>query len=79
MTNYSDDPERCRVDFFKPSGKWYSTHTVTFKYDAPDIHAGFRTALNIAIGNTLIGMQAICLEPYHKFSHPISLIWEGAS
>ncbi len=26
--NYSDDPSSVRVDFFKPSGKWYATEAV---------------------------------------------------
>lgn len=28
MTHYSDNPADVRVDFFKPSGKWYTTESV---------------------------------------------------
>lgn len=28
MSYYSDEPRNVRVDFFKPSGKWYTTECV---------------------------------------------------
>ena len=33
MSHYSDDSRSVRVDFFKPSGKWYTTEAVS--WDAP--------------------------------------------
>lgn len=74
MSYYSDDPCMCRVDFFKPSGKWYDSVAVSFEglYDTPLIHDAFREALERA---KLMrrGFRAVCLEPYHQHSHPIML------
>lgn len=33
MSNYSNDPSSVRVDFFKSSGKWYTTEAV--QWNAP--------------------------------------------
>jgi hypothetical protein len=78
MSNYSEEAHMCRVDFWKESGKWYTTEAISFDglYDLDFIHDAFRIALKRHFGETprLIGMTAICLEPYHKLSHPISLI-----
>ena len=77
--NYSDEPGHCRVDFFKPSGKWYDTIVVDFTglYDEPVIHNALKKALIKSVGNHYKEMQAVCLEPYHKHEHPVSLIWKG--
>jgi hypothetical protein len=86
MSNYSDDAASVRVDFFKESGKWYCTEAVKWpeglyfakiasgQYNL--IHDAFRKALDDHFGNKprLKGMRAICLEPYHENSHPISII-----
>jgi len=70
----------CRVDFWKESGKWYTTEAVEFgpqgfDGDAPLIHDCFREYLIKHFGKPrLVGMRATCLEPYHKNSHPISLV-----
>lgn len=77
MSNYSEDSACCRVDFFKPSGKWYTTDVVKFDYTEPCIHQAFKDALQAELGNSMLGMQVVCLEPYHKNSHPLSLIWQG--
>lgn len=81
MSHYSDNPRDVRVDFFKKSGKWYTTECVTWEKeewsgDKILIHTAFRTALARHFKNRrrLEGMQAICLEPYHQHSHPISVM-----
>jgi hypothetical protein len=83
MQNYSDDPASVRVDFFKESGKWYCTEAVkwlTWKGDPRNdgllVHDAFREALDAHFGNgpRLRDMRAICLQPYHENSYPISLI-----
>lgn len=79
MSNYSNSPNKCRVDLWKKSEKWYTTESIVFSnkdYDK-DIHTAFRNALKISLGDHYIGMRATCLEPYHKNSHPLSVIWEG--
>lgn len=80
MSNYSNDPAMVRVDFWKPSGKWYTTEAV--KWTAPWkgsevlIHDGFKKSLKDHFKNDperLSDMDATCLEPYHEYSHPIKL------
>ena len=80
MNHYSADPSQCRVDFFKPSGKWYYTCQFTWLHWGKDklIHDVFRESLVAAFPNNYIGLQAVCLEPYHENSHPISIIHKAA-
>lgn len=79
MGNYSTNESSCRVDLFKESGKWYTTIEVDFNpyYAEPEIHKAFRKAMYDACKESFIGLQAICLQPYHKHEHPISMIWDG--
>jgi len=73
---YSIDESVCRVDFFKPSGKWYTTEAVKFtsyKGQSQDI---FRESLRNHFKNTpgrLEGMVAVCLEPYVEHSFPLMI------
>jgi hypothetical protein len=82
MTNYSDDASHCRVDFFKESGKWYTTEAVIFGgqyYEDKEVSAGwmhpldkFKEVLKNHLklvgghGYRMRGMIAICLEPYFE-------------
>ena len=74
---YTTDETTIRVDFFKPSGKWYET--VSIKWVAPyfasemDIHEGFKRSLRASIGDRLRGMTAVCLEPYHELAFPLMI------
>lgn len=75
---YSDDEAMVRVDFFKPSGKWYTTEAVKWLGWGRDIliHDAFKNSLKIHFKDNperLSDMDAICLEPYHELSHPIQL------
>ena len=71
---YSVEENMVRVDFFKESGKWYITEEMKwYGWDATDIFEAFRYSLNKAFPKSYKGMQAICLEPYHKNAFPISL------
>lgn len=50
MSNYTDDPTMVRVDFWKSSGKWYTTEAVKwvgngFSDDAKLIHEQFKVSL----------------------------------
>ena len=78
MTNYAETSNSCRVDFFKPSGKWYATEAVLFSEKkwskANCIYSVFEEALKICIGNRYSGMTAVCLHPYHELEHPLSII-----
>lgn len=74
---YHDDNSMVRVDFFKPSGKWYTTEAVKFLYyNEGDIHFAFAKSLCEHFKDSpgrLSDMDAICLEPYHIHNHPIML------
>lgn len=79
MSHYSDNPKMCRVDFFQQSGKWCATEAIEFYsdlYNDPLIYDAFKKALihHFKLRVRFRGMQAVCLEPYHKHSHPLSLI-----
>lgn len=81
MSNYSNNPESVRVDFFRPSGKWCDTEAVIFvgPWAATTdnlIHDAFRRSLQAHFKDNptrMQGMIAVCLEPYHEHSHPIML------
>lgn len=80
MSHYSNSPNKCRVDFFKPSGKWYATEEINWPdslYEW-DIHRAFLHALSTALsspnGKRYSDMTAVCLEPYHKHAYPLMII-----
>jgi hypothetical protein len=80
MSYYSEDPASVRVDFFTTYGKWKYTEAVKWtgewKGDSL-IHDQFIKSLKDHLGEEkprLKGLRAICLEPYHEHSHPISVM-----
>lgn len=69
--NYTDELCMCRVDFFKPSGKWYTTEAIAiFDYSGDNIHEVVKNAIKDHLKGRLKGMTAVCLIPHHKNSHP---------
>lgn len=72
--NYSSDEQSCRVDIFKPSGKWYMTIGIkfleTYWYDEPRdaLYNAIHASKGLSFCN---GMTAVCLEPYTKHSYPV--------
>lgn len=79
MSHYSNDPSMVRVDFFKETGKWYTTEAIkwdTYRTDMenfemlPEILA---RCINQQIGDRLNEMVAVCLEPYHEHSYPVMI------
>ena len=76
MSHYSNDESMVRVDFFKESGKWYTTEAVRWiGYDTPLIHDAFKASLKAHFGDEprLSGMWAVCLDPYHIHSYPLMI------
>lgn len=80
--HYSEDPAMVRVDFFKESGKWYTTEAIKWLHwgsrseDGTKIyliHDVFAESLRAALGPRLREMTAVCLEPYFEHGHPIML------
>ena len=76
---YTKDDRMVRVEFFKGSGKWYTTEAVKWReYKGVCISQAFANALRAhfeATGNEnrLYEMTAVCLDPYHEHAHPIML------
>jgi hypothetical protein len=60
------------VDFFKQTGKWYTTEETLFN---EDYHASpadeLRKLLKKQLNGRLQGLVAVCLEPYVKHSYPV--------
>jgi hypothetical protein len=72
---YSAEEDMVRVDFFKTSGKWYTTEAVkwTGGYSNQDIHEAFKKSLRSHLKNRLSDMDAVCLHPYHEYEHPLCI------
>jgi len=77
---YTEDPAMVRVDFFKPSGKWYETEAVkwtgAWKGSEQLIHDAFKQSLRDHFKNSpdrLSDMDAVCIHPYHEMEHPIQV------
>lgn len=79
MSHYSEHEDSVRVDFFNEYGKWKYTEAVrwTGEFHTGLIHDEFIKSLKEHLGASkprLRGLRAICLEPYHAHSHPISVL-----
>ncbi len=80
--NYSNNPGLCRVDFFKPSGKWYATESINFTghYNHEDGPVGaLRAALAVDLRKEdgslrYEGMWAVCSDPYHVNAYPVMVV-----
>lgn len=77
---YSDDPAMMRVDFFKKSGKWYTTEAVRWRgaYQDSLIYREFAVSLWHHLHKSdgtlrMSAMVAVCLEPHHEHAHPLML------
>lgn len=84
MSHYSDDPHMVRVDFFKETGKWYTTEAIAMTGEwkggpHSQLHDMFAKALIKHLTHDghgsvrLDDMIAVCLEPYHEHSHPLMM------
>lgn len=82
---YSSNEQMVRVDFFKQSGKWHASEAVEMiEWSGNEIliHESLVNGLDRLekrLGSPYMrGMQVICLEPYHEYSHPICIKnWQG--
>ena len=75
--NYSNEERMVRVDFFKPSGKWYTTEAVEWVGEGKYIIDEFKNSLVEHFKDNplrLSNMHAVCLEPYHQYSFPLMLM-----
>jgi hypothetical protein len=72
MSNFSDSEQDCRVDLWKPSGKWYTTKVLRWQIYDGDIHEALKLLMEKQYP-TLKGFSVTCLHPYHKDSHPVMI------
>jgi len=73
MSNYSENPQHCRVDIWKHSGnKWNMTIVLDWDEYTGNIHHVFRRLMKEQYPQIVSG-RATCLEPYHEHSHPIPI------
>ncbi len=74
---YTTDDSMVRVVFFEPNGKWYATEAVKWRVDyysdTIDVMDAFIISLREHLQGRLSEMDAVCLEPYHKYGHPIMI------
>jgi len=71
--NYSNEPSMVRVDFWKPSGKWYTTEAIKWiGYDG-EIFMEFARSLRAHLGERMPDMTVTCLSPYNHNAHPICI------
>lgn len=72
---YTTDNGMVRVDFFKQSGKWFTTEAIRWAGDYYDdnLIESFAKSLRDYLGNRLSEMDAVCLEPYHDLGYPLMI------
>jgi hypothetical protein len=72
--NYSDNPGMVRVDYFKPSGKWYMTeaHDMYDFYNELDIYKAVEMML-VRDDRYLRHFDIVVLEPFHRNSYPVMI------
>lgn len=73
MSQFCDDVRSCRVDFFKPSGKWYTTEAIVFPDETWEMSPvdALKLSIDRQIGTRLSEMTAVCLNPYVKHCFPV--------
>lgn len=75
---YSKNDSMVRVDFFKQTGKWYTTEELlwdrfhsTINGEFEDIRETFKRLLDEQFPFNYTEMFAVCLHPCHEHEHPI--------
>lgn len=69
---YTNDEQMCRVDFFKPSGKWgYTVPLRWCDYETKSPRDTFLQCLQEQFQGHYRGMTAVCLEPPCKLQFPL--------
>ena len=73
---YINDDSYVRVDFFKQSGKWYTTISMQWIGYYGDIKDEFKKSIKEFFKDkdyTFEDFDAICLDPYNIHSHPLMI------
>jgi hypothetical protein len=70
--NYSTNTAMCRVEFFRETGKWYTTESLVLNYSHPKGPIGaLLQACDEQLEGRLKGMWAVCFDPYHEHGYPV--------
>jgi len=81
MSNYSESESMVRVSVFKGSGKWIEDIAVdmnNFYYD-DSVHDSVQKAIEKTGKKIYKDQIYVCLEPHHKWAHPIILKERGVT
>jgi hypothetical protein len=81
MTHFSENPGMVRVDYFKPSGKWYMTEAIDMSefWDHGIIpNEAVKKALDASRPKREPGwwrqFTVVVTEPYHKSAYPVMIV-----
>jgi hypothetical protein len=80
---YSDNDGMVRVDYFKPTGKWYMTEAIDMSSHWQDVDM-FK-AIELSLDESRPDRSArwwksftvVVLEPYHVNSYPVMFVGES--
>jgi len=80
---YTTDDQMVRVDFFRPSGRWYTTEQLKWDRYFTNEEDGSVELIMDTFDRCLVEqffdlyvkdrLYAICLEPYHEHAFPLML------
>jgi hypothetical protein len=81
---FSINNSNVEVNIFRATGSWYTTLELRwdrFSSEKDDtielIHETFRRCLREQYPEFCCDTIAVCLEPYHEYSHPILIEFKG--
>lgn len=81
MSNYSDNSGSVKVDFYKPSGKWYMTEawdmSQYYTTDITSIDAVLKMFEDKGKSEMLNRFIVVVDEPYHQHEVPVMLVPES--
>lgn len=80
MTHYSENPGMVRVDYWKPSGKWYMTEAIDMSdyWGLPDLFKAIELSLDESRPTREPGwwrqFTVTVSEPYHEKAYPVMFV-----
>lgn len=85
--HFSENPGSVRVEFFKPSGKWYMTEALDMRdfWKSGPGNLSPSDAVRSALLRTERGARlleqfiVVVFEPYHEQAYPVCLVPEVAA
>lgn len=80
--HFSERPGSVRVEFYKASGKWYTTEAVDmtafYREPYPEVALAKALAIHLPVRaadghRRLHEMWAVCFDPYHEKAYPLMI------